>query len=194
MFSSHQYGAMLKKILQDCECTANSIARSAEKLSTIDHIFGELANTIGKLPQSDLQGRLAGPVLKAQDLLDAQISEKEVEVQVSKDFLDAFRKKKVIPPGVSRTLYVELFLQVLNNAPEDVSSKELLGQFITNMIAAQATKTAQKARKIGGVYNDAKSVDMKETERPSFSKVFLQPIVDRDIKPTSLSPNTSPPL
>jgi hypothetical protein len=184
---------MLKKILQTCEFTAKSIARSAEKLSAIDHIFGELANTIGKLPQSDLQGRLAGQVLKAQDLLDAQISEKKVEVQVSKDFVDAFRKKKVISPGVSRTLYVELFLQVLNNAPEDVSSKELLGQFITNMIAVQAAKTAQKARKIGRVHNDAKNVDVKETECPSFSKVCLQTIVDRNTKLTCLPPTTSSP-
>jgi hypothetical protein len=163
---------MLKKILPAWERTNKVIAKSSKQLQHMDRRFQQLTDTISELPVSEQRSSLADQLLELQDLLDAQLDQRKDEAQTSVICLEAFRKKSVVPPGSSGKVFLELFLQVLNDVAEDVSVRELLDGFTTNVVAVQTFKNAQKLDNTARVYAQSEDKEMKESKPPSPSKVW----------------------
>jgi hypothetical protein len=142
---------VLQNILPAWEHTDSFLAGSVRQFKSVDQTLNALTNGVCKLPNNSTRASIAENIIKLQQAVDDQQEASEKEAEMSKSCLRAFQKKRVIPLGRAGRNYLEVFVQVLNSAPEDMTVGELQRSFAMNLASVKAHRGVAGSGKQGSV-------------------------------------------
>jgi hypothetical protein len=132
-----------QKIMPAWEHTLSILTNSVAHLIDMEEKLKVVDSTVMKLPDTNTRDKLITQHLTLHKMVAVEIRARSKEANMSKMCLQAFGDTNRLPVG-SGGDYLELFVQVLNSAPQDMTVSELQTAFATNVASSKVYKKAER--------------------------------------------------